>query len=74
VSSRYFRVLVSEIGYVRAVVEAYDGVAQVYAPDARRGEIEWAIADGQEPAADVIIARLAKEIDLQEIARPADWA
>jgi hypothetical protein len=72
-TSRFFRVPVSQIGYVRAIIEGYDGVAQVFAPDWNRGEIEWRIAAGQEHEADAIAARLAKEADLQDIERPAGW-
>jgi hypothetical protein len=71
--SRWFRLPVAEIGYVRAVLEGYDGVATVFSPDPRRGEIEWTIADGLEAEAEEIRRRLAAELDLQEIARPADW-
>lgn len=71
--SRFFRVPLEQIAYVRAVVEAYDGVAVVRAADARRGEIEWLIGDGLEDEADLLARRLATEAGLIEIARPADW-
>jgi hypothetical protein len=73
VTSRFFRVPVSQIGYVRAIVEGYDGVAQIFAPDWNRGEIEWRIPAGQEREAEAIALRLAKEADLQDIERPDDW-
>jgi hypothetical protein len=73
VLSRYFRTPVAEIGYLRAILEGYDGVAVLYSPDARRGEIEWVIAEGQGAEAERIRTRLAEELDLQEIERPADW-
>ena len=72
-SSRFFRVPLGEIGYVRAIVEGYDGLAIVRAPDPKRGEIEWLIGDGMQAEADALIARLAREARLIEIARPADW-
>ncbi len=72
-ASRFFRVNPPEIGYVRAIVEAYDGVAIVRAPDPRRGEIEWLIGDGLEAEADALVKRLTREAGLIEIARPADW-
>ena len=62
-----------EIGYVRAIVEGYDGLAVVHAPDPRRGEIEWLIGDGLENEAEVLARRLEREAGLIEIARPADW-
>jgi hypothetical protein len=64
---------VEEIGYVRAILEGYDGVAQLHCPDPRRGEIEWRVAEGQEQEADRIFRGLKREIDLQEIPRPAGW-
>lgn len=72
-SSRYFRVPLGEIGYVRAIVEGYDGVAIVRAPDPKRGEIEWLIGAGLEDEAEALIARLAREAGIIEIARPDDW-
>jgi hypothetical protein len=62
-----------QIAYVRAIVEGYDGVALVHAPDPRRGEVEWIVGEGLEDEADVLARRLAIEADLVEIARPADW-
>jgi hypothetical protein len=72
-SSRWFRVPLEQIGYVRAIVEAYDGVALVHAPDPRRGEIEWLIGEGLEDEAAALARRLAAEAGLIEIERPADW-
>jgi hypothetical protein len=72
-ASRFYRVRVEEIGFVRAIVEAYEGVAIVHAPDPRRGEIEWVIGDGLEEEADEIAARLATSIGFTAIARPSDW-
>ena len=71
--SRYFRVPLGEIGYVRAIVEGYDGVAVVRAPDPKRGEIEWLIGEGLEAEADALQRRLERESGLIEIARPGDW-
>jgi hypothetical protein len=72
-SSRWFRVPLEQIGYVRAIVEAYDGVALVHAPDPRRGEIEWLVGEGLEDEAAELARRLAAEAGLIEIPRPADW-
>jgi len=73
VPSRFYRVPVSEIAYVRAVVEGYDGVALVHAPNANRGELEWLIGEGFEDEAQAIAERLANETGLLEIPRPPDW-
>jgi uncharacterized protein DUF4911 len=72
-ASRFFRVHPPEIGYVRAIVEAYDGLAVVLAPDPKRGEIEWLIGDGLEAEADALVTRLQREAGIIEIDRPADW-
>ena len=71
--SRFFRVPVGEIGYVRAIVEGYDGLAVVRTPDANRGEIEWLIGEGLEAEADALVNKLARECGLIEIQRPTDW-
>jgi len=73
VPSRFYRVPLEQIAYVRAIVEAYDGVAVIYAPDPRRGEIEWRIGEGLEDEAQQIADKLAREAGLVEIARPPDW-
>lgn len=72
-ASRWFRVPLGEIAYVRAIVEGYDGLALVRAPDARRGEIEWLVGDGLEAEADALAERLGREAGLVAIARPDDW-
>ena len=71
--SRYFRVRLDQIAYVRAVVEGYDGVAVLRAPDPKRGEIEWLIGEGLDDEAREIARRLAGEAGLIEIPRPDGW-
>ncbi len=71
--SRFYRVPLEQIAYVRAIVEAYDGVALIFSPAARRGEIEWQIGEGLEDEASTIARRLMREAGLIEIARPGDW-
>jgi hypothetical protein len=73
VPSRFFRVPLEQIAYVRAIVEGYDGLALVHAPDPRRGEVEWLIGEGLDDEAETLARRLADEAGLIEIARPADW-
>jgi hypothetical protein len=73
VPSRFYRVPLEQIAYVRAIVEGYDGLGVVRAPDPRRGEIEWLIGEGLEAEADALARRLAVEAGLIEIARPTDW-
>ncbi|HEY7954204.1 MAG TPA: hypothetical protein VII38_02890 [Polyangia bacterium] len=71
--SRFYRVPLDQIGYMRAVVEGYDGVAAIFARDPNRGEVEWIIGEGLEDEALAIARRLELETGLVEIARPIDW-
>lgn len=71
--SRFYRVPLDQIAYVRAVVEGYDGVAALRARDPARGEVEWMIGEGLEEEAQAIARRLADEAGLIEIPRPPDW-
>ena len=71
--SRYFRVPLHEIGYVRMIVEAYDGLAFVRSLSAARGEIEWVVGEGMEEEAEALAVKLAKEVGLLAIERPPDW-
>jgi hypothetical protein len=73
VASLFFRVPLEQIAYVRAIVEGYDGVAAVHAPDPRRGEVEWIVGEGLEDEAAALAGRLAGEAGLIAIARPPDW-
>ena len=72
-ASRFFRLPLEQIGYVRAILEGYDGVAQLLAPDPNRGEIELVMGDGLEDEVDAIARRLYQEAGLIEIERPEDW-
>jgi hypothetical protein len=62
-----FRVPLDAIGYVRMIVEAYDGLAVVVSPDAGRGVVEWHIAPGREEEAAVLAAALGREVGLVPI-------
>jgi hypothetical protein len=71
--SLFFRIPLAEIGYVRAVVEAHEGLAYVRSAAANRGEIEWLVPEAFLEDARALAAALATETGLQEIPRPADW-
>jgi hypothetical protein len=71
--SLFFRLPLAEIGYVRAVVEAHDGIAYVRSAGANRGEIEWLVPGPLLEDARALAAALAVETGLQEIPRPEDW-
>lgn len=61
-----------QIGYVRFVVESYEGVAQVSSLP-RRAEIEWIIPVSMAEPAAALADALADEITLVPIPRPDDW-
>jgi Domain of unknown function (DUF4911) len=63
--TRWLRVPVSEIGYVRAIYEAYDGLGMLTAPSPDRGELTLWVAPGLEWLADEVEARLVAEVGLQ---------
>ena len=71
--SRFFRVPLEEIAYVRAILEGYDGVAVVTAQGPDRGEIELLIGEGLDEEAGEVTGRLRQETGMVEIERPSDW-
>ena len=73
-SSRFFRISLAEVAYVRAILEGYDGLAVLRVPDPDRGEVEWLIGEGLEQEAEAIAKRLEVECGLVEISPPADWS
>ena len=65
--TRWLRVPVREIAYVRAIYEAYDGLCILSAPAADRGELTLWVGPGQEALADEVERRLARDAGLQRI-------
>jgi hypothetical protein len=72
--SLFFRIPLAQIGYVRAVVEAHEGLAYVRSAEADRGEIEWLVPAPLEAEARLLATALSVETGMVEIARPASWA
>lgn len=68
----YFRLPKEQISYVRFLVEAYDGIAQVSSLPGR-GEIEWIIPLSQWDNAQSLINAIKDEIGLVPIEKPTDW-
>ena len=56
-----FRVPLAEIGYVRMIVEAYDGLAVMVSPGRGRSLVEWWVAPGREAEAETLAQALAAE-------------
>ena len=65
-SVRRFRVPVESIGYVRMIVEGYDGLA-VVSSEADHGILEWDVAPGREDEADALAQALARETGLHQV-------
>jgi hypothetical protein len=70
--TRWLRVPVAEIAFVRAIYEAYDNLCILTAPAAERGELCLWIAPGHEDIADEIERKLSRDAGLQRIAAPTD--
>jgi hypothetical protein len=65
-SVRRYRVPLESIGYVRMIVEGYDGLAVVSA-EPGHGVVEWDVAPGREAEADSLAQALAGETGLQRV-------
>ncbi|MFH0901355.1 MAG: DUF4911 domain-containing protein [Pseudomonadota bacterium] len=61
---RRFRVPLDAIGYVRMIVEAYEGLAVVVSPAAGKSVVEWWIAPGRETEAAQLADALTTEVRL----------
>ena len=61
---RRFRVPTEHVGFVRMIVEGYDGLAVVVTPDPTIGVIEWWIAPGREDEATEVAASLERQVGL----------
>ena len=64
---RRFRVPREQVGFVRMIVEAYDGLAVVVTPDPTVGIIEWWIAPGREDEAATLAEALRRKVGLVEV-------
>lgn len=63
---RRFRLDREQIGYVKFVLEAYEGLAQMTSL-AGRSEIEWIIPRGLEQPAEELALALREEVGMVEI-------
>lgn len=66
---RFYRLDKDQIGYVKFVVEAYEGIAQVTSR-AGRGEMEWIIPHEMAGQAEALALALGEEVGLVEIEAP----
>jgi len=69
---RYYRVQLSELAYLRFIVESYEGLAVLTAHPGR-GEVQWTVPAGLAGEADALARALGQEMTLVPIPRPVDW-
>jgi hypothetical protein len=67
---RHYRVPLSHIAYVRAIVESYDGVATVSSTEAGSGALVWSIPESLLADAQALAAALAIEVGMMEVEAP----
>lgn len=67
---RYFLLPRSGIGYLRFILESYDGLAFARTLDRRQGLVEIAFPSGRRADVETLLQALAEEIGWQEVAVP----
>lgn len=67
---RYFQIDRSRIGYLRFLLEAYDGLAFARTLDPRRALVEIAYPPSRSVEAESLLAALVAELGLKEAATP----
>ncbi len=68
--SLFFRVERSQIGYLKFIIEAYEGVAVVSTLDAVRGLVKLSVAPGCLGIVEEIMADLAGSIFMERVDGP----
>lgn len=66
-TQKYYRVDRREIGYLRFILEAYDGVALLTTIDPRAGIVILCIAPGFLPEAEMIVGDLKRDMLIEEL-------
>ena len=69
---RYFQVARREIAYVRFILETYDGLAFMRTIDRQNGIIEISAPPQRQQQAWALVAALAAETGLTEVAEPPE--
>lgn len=67
---RYFQLPRGEIGYLRFVLESYDGLAFARTLDSRAALVEIACSPSRASDVDMLLENLAVEIGLREVPAP----
>lgn len=69
-AKRYFRLPRREIGYLRFILESYDGLAFVRTLDPQEALVEIAFPDSRRQDADALLCALDEELAMTETAPP----
>jgi hypothetical protein len=69
-SKRYFQLPRAEIGHLRFILESYDGLAFARTLDKLNGLVEIAYSTSRCHDAETLLAALAAEVGLREVAAP----
>ncbi len=69
-SKRYFQLPRAEIGYLRFILESYDGLAFARTLDKLKGLVEIAYPRSRACDTECLLKALAAEIGLREVAAP----
>ncbi|TLN15325.1 DUF4911 domain-containing protein [bacterium] len=70
VTTRYFKVDRSEIGYLRFIIESYEGLATISTMDAKNGIVSLSVPDSFAEEADRLVEALRSEMVITEIPFP----
>ena len=65
--TKYYRIDRSEIGFIKFIVEAYDGLAVLTTVDSEAGIVILYIAPGCEADVETILQELKKDIMIEEL-------
>lgn len=69
-NKRYFLLPRAEIGYLRFLLESYDGLAFARTLDSNRGLVELAYPDNRSEDVESLLRALTAEIGMREVAVP----
>lgn len=69
---RFFRLPLDQLGYLRFILESYEGLA-VMSSMPGRGEVLWTIPASRADEAANLAAALAREFPLIPLPPPPDW-
>ena len=64
---KYFRVDRQDVGFIKFIIEAYEGLAVMTTVDRSKGVVELNIAPGCEAEIDLIVKDLKKELLIEPI-------